>query len=154
MGTVKATAEKNPTASATHAEASRQPFIGRAGGGDFFQRVQAKMTGGNPGDKFEQEADNTADNVMRMPAPQAAGSGGGRRASSARNSSAGGAGAPTVSGNVQSAIHSKTTGGEPLASDVRGNMEQRFNVDFGNVRVHSDAEFRKSRQPALRPGLH
>src|SRR5882724_906267 len=45
-----------------------------------------------------------------------------------------------VSGDVQSAIHSKTTGGEPLSSDVRSHMEPRFNAEFTNVRVHNDAE--------------
>ena len=50
------------------------------------------------------------------------------------------ASAPSPSNSVQSAIHGKTTGGEPLSSDVRGFMEPRFNADFGNVRVHRDAE--------------
>jgi len=45
-----------------------------------------------------------------------------------------------MSGDVQSAIRNKTTGGEPLAADVRGHMEPRFNADFGNVRVHQNAE--------------
>jgi hypothetical protein len=49
-------------------------------------------------------------------------------------------GAAAVGGDVQSAIHHKTTGGEPLSSDVRDHMEPRFNADFGNVRVHRDAE--------------
>lgn len=52
----------------------------------------------------------------------------------------GGDGAPALSGDVQSAIRNKTTGGQPLSSDVRGFMEPRFNADFGNVRVHHDAE--------------
>ncbi len=30
-------------------------------------------------------------------------------------------------------------GGQPLASDVRGEMEQRLGHDFGDVRVHSDS---------------
>src|SRR4029450_7983550 len=45
-----------------------------------------------------------------------------------------------VGGDVQSAIRNKTTGGEPLAADVRGDMEPRFNADFGNIRVHRDSE--------------
>ena len=69
MGAVKATAEKSSTTLPRRArEAARQPFIARAGGGDFFPRVQAKMTVSKPGDKFEQEADKTADKVMRMAA--------------------------------------------------------------------------------------
>jgi hypothetical protein len=49
-------------------------------------------------------------------------------------------GASAVGSDVQSAIRNKTTGGEPLSSDVRDHMEPRFNADFSNVRVHSDAE--------------
>lgn len=75
MGAVKATAEKNSTPSVSRAEAQRQPFVSRAGDGDFFQRVQPKMTVGKPGDKFEQEADKAAGNVMRMSEPQAAAEG-------------------------------------------------------------------------------
>lgn len=75
MGAVKATAEKSSTPSVARAEAVRQHFVSRAGDGDFFPRVQARMTLGKLGDKFEQEAERTADNVMRMPAPQAAGEG-------------------------------------------------------------------------------
>jgi len=51
-----------------------------------------------------------------------------------------GNGTPAVSSNVQSAIRSKTTGGQPLSSDVRSFMEPRFSADFSNVRVHNDAE--------------
>lgn len=240
MGAVNATAEKaSTTASATRSDAARQPFVARAGGGDFVPRVQAKMTVNKPGDKFEQEADKTADKVMRMAAPgadklqrqaedkvqkapsdeqkvqrreeekilraaapddkiqktddakiqkadaphraeekilratddkvqkaddpelqkkdddaihkaartddkvqkaedhqlQKAPAG----EEKLQRDSAGG-GAPAVAGNVQSSINNKTTGGEPLASDVRGYMEPRFNADFGSVRVHRDAE--------------
>lgn len=49
-------------------------------------------------------------------------------------------GAPAIGSNTQSAIQNKTTGGQPLSSDVRGFMEPRFNADFSSVRIHSDAE--------------
>lgn len=49
-------------------------------------------------------------------------------------------GTPAVGANVQSAIRNKTTGGQPLSSDVRSYMEPRFNADFSNVRVHSDSD--------------
>jgi len=51
-----------------------------------------------------------------------------------------GTGVPAVSANVQSAIQNKTSGGQPLSSDVRSYMDPRFNADFSNVRVHHDAE--------------
>ncbi|MEB4593422.1 DUF4157 domain-containing protein, partial [Candidatus Thiothrix sp. Deng01] len=52
----------------------------------------------------------------------------------------GGDGAPTPSSQVQSAIHNKTTGGQPLGSEVRSYMEPRFGADFSTIRVHTDAE--------------
>jgi len=51
-----------------------------------------------------------------------------------------GAGAPAVSANTQTAIQNKTTGGQPLSSDVRSYMEPRFGANFGNIRIHHDAE--------------
>ncbi|GJQ22222.1 MAG: hypothetical protein HBSAPP01_00120 [Candidatus Brocadia sapporoensis] len=51
-----------------------------------------------------------------------------------------GGGAPSLTSDTQTAIQGKTTGGQPLSSDVRGYMEPRFNADFSNVRIHSDAE--------------
>jgi Domain of unknown function (DUF4157) len=276
---MRTSAEKvSTTTSATAAQAARRPFVARAGGGDFFTPsarstpppVQAKMTVNKPGDKFEQEADKTADKVMRMPAPSAAAQDKLQRrpedkvqrreeekilraaapddklqkkeddkvqkapadepkiplreeekilraalpddkvqkkdddkiqkapadepkiqrreeekvlraalpddkvqkkdddkiqkaaqpddkiqkaqdekiqkapAAAAEEKlqryAAPGGGTPAVAGNVQSAIHGKATGGEPLSADVRGHLEPRFNADFSNVRVHRDAE--------------
>jgi hypothetical protein len=57
-----------------------------------------------------------------------------------RRDADGGGSSSAASGDVQSAIRSKTTGGEPLASDVRGQMEPRFNADFDTVRIHKDSE--------------
>src|SRR4051794_16484062 len=74
---MRTSAEKSTT-SATPAQVTRQPFIMRAGAEGFFARsgsaapvVQMKMTVNKPGDRFEQEADRTADRVMRMPTPSA-----------------------------------------------------------------------------------
>jgi hypothetical protein len=51
-----------------------------------------------------------------------------------------GGGSAAVGADVQSAIHNKTTGGEPLSSEVRQHMEPRFNADFDTVRIHKDSE--------------
>lgn len=165
---IKTSAEKSSTTSASVSQAARQPFIARKDSGGFFGRhssvpaVQMKMTVNTPGDKFEQEADRTADRVMRMPVPteklqrrqddklQRAGMPDDKlqkapaeekklQRDAAAGASSGGA-TPVVAGNVQSAIQNKTTGGEPLSSDVRGHMEPRFGADFSNVRIHRDAE--------------
>ena len=161
---MKSTAEKSSTTtSTTVTQASNQPFFAKAGGGNFFApathaapAVQLKLAVNKPGDKFEQEADKMADKVMRMPAPakeekpqrqpeekvqkkendklQKA------QAPEEKLQRKGGDGVPAVSGEVQSAIRSKTAGGQPMSSDVRSYMEPRFNADFSNVRVHNDPE--------------
>jgi len=131
--------------------------------------VQRKMTLSKPGDKLEQDADKMADRVMRMPAPPAKeeklqrqaedrlprqampeekirrkeeeklqkAPAGDERLPRKGNDGA----APTVSDGVQSAVRSGASGGgEPLSNEVRSYMEPRFGADFGNVRVHNDAE--------------
>ena len=74
---MKSIAKKSSTTtSVTATRAAQQPFFAKAGGGDFFApatltavpAVQMKMAVNKPGDKFEQEADKMADNVIRMPA--------------------------------------------------------------------------------------
>ncbi len=179
---MKASAEKS-SSTVSRTTASR-PFFAKTGSGSFFApvnraavpAVQAKMTVGKTGDKFEREADKMADKVMRMPSP----------ASSAKEEKIqrkadeklqkkeneklqkapaeekiqkkeddtirkaparedklqrkGNDAAPSVSPTVQSAIRSKTSGGQPLSADVRRDMESRFNADFSKVRIHSNAE--------------
>ena len=51
-----------------------------------------------------------------------------------------GDGTPAVATDTQSAIKSKTSGGQPLSSETRSYMEPRFGADFNNVRVHNDQE--------------
>ncbi|TNE57316.1 MAG: DUF4157 domain-containing protein [Bacteroidetes bacterium] len=51
-----------------------------------------------------------------------------------------GDGAPAVNANTQSAIRQKSSGGQPLAADVRSYMEPRFGADFSQVRIHNDQE--------------
>jgi hypothetical protein len=184
---MKATAEKSSTTSTTATHAANQPFFAKAGAGSFFApaghtffpAVQMKMTVNQPGDKFEQEADKTADKVMRMPAPESPA----KEEKLQRETDErlqkkekeedkiqkaampeeklqkqvdeklqkapvteeklqrkDNPGAPAVGSSVQSAIQNRTTGGQPLSSDVRSYMEPRFGADFSNVRIHSDPE--------------
>ena len=75
---MKTSAKKSSTTTSTTVmQAANQPFFAKAGGGNFFapvtqttaSTVQMKMAVNKPGDPFEQEADNMADKVMRMPTP-------------------------------------------------------------------------------------
>lgn len=66
---MKTAADKSITTTATRSEHHSQPFFAKAGGGDFFApAVQAKLTVGKEGDKFEQEADMMADKAVQRAA--------------------------------------------------------------------------------------
>ncbi len=107
--------------------------------------------GQHPGDKYEQEADRVAEQVMRMPEPQvqrqcACGkTSTGANALSARkkkeasrslqrvaSSPVGGIAAPPIVNDVLSSP------GSPLPTATRSFMESRFGHDFSDVRVHTD----------------
>ncbi|HKQ05867.1 MAG TPA: DUF4157 domain-containing protein [Blastocatellia bacterium] len=127
--------------------------------------LQAKLKVSQPGDAFEQEADQVADHVMRMPDPVA-----GSRTPLASTAQATGiqrmceacedqrhespdeqkatgmvqakaeAGAsPQGEAGVEAAM-SGLGGGAPLSPTVRQFFEPRFGHDFSQVRVHTDAE--------------
>lgn len=100
--------------------------------------LQTKLTINQPGDAYEQEADRVANQVMRMPEPQAQ-----RQPldeeeaavqmKAAAPPPAARSGAPPA---VQSAISAP---GQPLDAGTRAFMEPRFGHDFSRVRVHTDA---------------
>jgi hypothetical protein len=83
--------------------------------------IQAKLTVGEPNDKFEREADRVADKVMRMPDADA------RPATPLTGHS-----------NVLRG------GGQPLPQSLRAFFEPRFNLDFSSVRLHTGAEAARS----------
>jgi hypothetical protein len=85
--------------------------------------LQAKLTVGSPGDKYEREADRVADQVMRMPARDEPVTGGTEAAAASRP------------GPVGAALGA----GRPLAGSERAFFEPRFGTDFGGVRVHTGA---------------
>lgn len=114
--------------------------------------IQAKLTIGQPGDKYEQEADRVAAQVVSMP-----------------ESYSGGMASPSIQplhpklgqpvqrqadmDEDEEMLQAKRTvdakkaipninlhsgDGRPLARPVRNFMEARFNRDFGQVRLHTD----------------
>lgn len=113
-------------------------------------RIQPKLLVNHPQDVYEQEADRTADLVMRMPEPgpqRACPCGGGcpkcqegyggrghLQRKTFRANDIGGAEAPPI---VHEALRSP---GQPLDSATRGFMESRFGHDFSRVRVHTDTK--------------
>ena len=126
--------------------------------------AQARLTVGQPNDKYEREADRVADQVMAMPDPKL------QRQPEAeeeeetlqakpladqitplvqrqeeppedeeKTAQAKGDGGPsTASPSVESGINSMRGGGHPLPPSERALFEPRLGHDLGHVRVHTD----------------
>ena len=94
---------------------------------------QTKLQANTPGDKYEQEADRVAEQVMRMPSPGAS------RPSMSHDAPATSlkmSGAPpAIEGGIQS-LHGR---GRPLAQPLRDFFAPRFGHDFSGVRIHTGA---------------
>lgn len=91
-------------------------------------RVQPKLIVGQPGDPYEQEADQVAEEVLRMPEPY--------RAESESE----------VAPDVEAQIDALRDGRHPLSESIRAFFEPRFGYDFSQVRVHTDARAAESAQ--------
>jgi hypothetical protein len=140
-------------------------------GNRYVQRVvsgiQAKLVVGQPGDKYEQEADRVADAVMRMPEPgvkmQIEDEGEllqpkleasseyfiQRRieeedeedvlqTKNRENTTS------EVANDPESQIQGIRDGGQPLPQSARAFFEPRFGHDFSQVRVHNDTQAAES----------
>ncbi len=131
--------------------------------------IQAKLSIGQPGDIFEQEADRVAEQVMRMPEPSTAGRKGvskGNKFSSIQRMCTDceeelhrqpveeeeelvqakevSGRTPEVSSSVESQINSIRGGGQLLPESVRAFFEPRFGQDFSQVRIHTDSNASES----------
>jgi hypothetical protein len=148
-------------------------FLQRTIGNQAVQRLiksgalQAKLRIGQPGDKYEQEADRVADEVMRMPEPGVQ-----RQVEPEEEeeeeilqtkplvdqitpvvqrqveeeeeeemlqAKSREDATSEVTNELESQINAIKGGGRPLAESERGFFEPRFGYDFGQVRVHTDA---------------
>jgi hypothetical protein len=85
------------------------------------------------GDKYEQEADRIAEQVVGMPAPQL------QRTARAITPliRANGSEGATANDVVTDRIASTRGGGSPLPESSRSFMESRFGMDFSQVRIHT-----------------
>ncbi|MDJ0574107.1 MAG: DUF4157 domain-containing protein [Xenococcaceae cyanobacterium MO_234.B1] len=88
--------------------------------------LHPKLTVGQPGDVFEQEADRVAKQVMRMPNPTAS-------SNSVEPQ-------PTVSSSLQNHITALQDGGQPLPQSERDFFEPRLGGDLSQVRIHTDKQ--------------
>ena len=136
-------------------------------GNRYVQRViagiQAKLVVGQPGDKYEQEADRVADEVMRMSdtemRQQSEKEGGTQTQSLAGRITsflqrqveeeeeelpqtgmmAAIGGESPVPGSLEAGITTPRSGGHSLPGHVRAYFEPRFGYDFSRVRIHTDS---------------
>ena len=112
--------------------------------------MQTKLEVGPAGDRFEQEADRTADSVMRMPNPGMSVAAAPLQISRncavcereekdekrVQKKSAGPAEASI--GEAPASVHAALRSpGQPLDAASRAYFEPRFGQEFGNVRVHT-----------------
>ena len=133
------------------------------------QGIQAKLTINKPGDRYEQEADRVADQVMRMPDPTglpaatpaspelqrkcAACAGGGSETCAEcaeeptiHRKEAAPASESEPGPALASSIASSRVGGQYLPESERAFFEPRFGRDFGRVRIHTSAKAAESAQ--------
>ena len=147
------------------AQRSNQPFFGSKSTGNFFSKaisnstsffqnsrsaIQAKLTVGAVGDKYEQEADRVAADVVAK-INDSSSSGAGDQQSVQRMEmedeelkmkpmvqrigTEGGA----VSTDFENQLNVARGGGQSLAPDLQAKMGQAMGADFSGVRIHTDA---------------
>jgi hypothetical protein len=132
-----------------------------------METLQAKLMVNQPGDIYEQEADQVAEQVMRMPELASSHSNALHRQSmedeedeklyrrpmedkeeneenlQARESPRL---TPQVTPELQARINALRSGGQPLSGFIRPFMESRFWRDFSQVRIHTDAQAAETAQ--------
>ncbi|MEM9543286.1 MAG: DUF4157 domain-containing protein [Cyanobacteria bacterium P01_E01_bin.42] len=109
---------------------------------DEDNKIQAKLSIGAPGDKYEQEADRVARKVIEMDAPAPQDSV--QRQTEVEEDEvkpkiqAKGQ-ATNATADFESSLSRGQGGGSPLGNETQDFMESRFGTDFGGVRVHTDS---------------
>lgn len=104
--------------------------------------IQAKLTVGAAGDKYEQEADQVARQVVnRIQAPQVnLKSGESNPVQRKISIQAFGGEGGDVSSEWEGQLNQARGGGQPLSPSVKEPMEREFGADFSAVRVHTGAQ--------------
>ncbi len=169
---VKPTSSHNLQPSTHQTAASPNPArlqqtIGNQAAHRFYKiQLQRKMTLGPVGDKYEQEADAVAKQVVstlhHAPKTETAVSTAQRQEEEEEMQMKPAAtisslqrqedeeemqakGEPMLAGgelsdNVETAVTQAKSGGQPMHNTVRQPMEQAFGANFGNVKIHTDAQ--------------
>lgn len=93
--------------------------------------IQPKLTINRPGDKYEQEADRLADQLM----PD---SGMGLQRQSIKEGSSNQIQAQVASSEISSKISKEQGGGRPLPTKTQAEMSSKMGADFSKVNIHTD----------------
>ncbi|MEQ8383629.1 MAG: DUF4157 domain-containing protein [Coleofasciculus sp. A1-SPW-01] len=104
--------------------------------------LQRKLTVGQPGDKYEQEADTVAAKVVEQinsPTSQQSVQGKVEPVAQPTVMRDGGVGGGAVDDSVEQSIQQAKGSGQGLSEKVREPMEQAFGADFSGVRVHNNS---------------
>jgi archaellum component FlaC len=115
-----------------------------------LRRLQPRLTVSQPGDRYEQEADSVANQIMRMARPEPKINFGGMNSQDIMQRKCAACeeevqtkpandGSVHTEANIESQLNSSKGGGSPLSAEVRDFMEPRFSNKFDNVRVHTDS---------------
>ncbi len=106
--------------------------------------LQPKLTVGQPNDKYEQEADRVAEEVVNQLQPPNSAPVQGKFESNRPGITPlvmrQGEGATAVSPQVDQGIQRTRGGGQAIAQPILGSMEQAFGTDFSGVRIHANSE--------------
>lgn len=100
-----------------------------------------RLTVSEPGDAYEVEADQVADEVMKLPAeatpPPPAGNGDDDKSLNRATRLQANGGSRDVDAGVEQDVNSLKGLGQPLPDGEREFFESRMGYDFGNVRLHT-----------------
>ena len=158
---------------------SKSPFTGHSFGQIAVRplvspRIQTKLTIGQPNDKYEQEADRVAEQVMRMPDPRSPTVAitrpvraplvqrlctdcdeelqrqpleeGEEETEESLHTKAASSKMPRVTPAIEYHLNASRKSGLPLPEQTRSFMEPRFGNDFSQVRVHTDTSAKRAAQ--------
>jgi Domain of unknown function (DUF4157) len=115
--------------------------LNQNGANSYSVPIQAKLTIGQLGDKYEQEADSGADRVMAMSAPaQVQREELPEEEEELQMKQSSESNTPASTPDLENRLSSSKGGGSPLSDDVRSFMEPRFGADFSGVRVHTGSD--------------
>lgn len=119
-----------------HETLGREGQFGHSFGEIGLFPIQPKLKLGPPGDRYEQEADRVAEQVVRMPepCPQVKPTTQKKQASDQTSQ---------VCPRVEAGIRSSRGSSRPLPKSTRAFFEPRFGHDFSQVRVHTDSKATK-----------